>query len=47
MSDADEGELDTMGLLREACGGPAAVEKKHRRDALLESVSAGHVWAAA
>ncbi|HTU10600.1 MAG TPA: radical SAM protein [Allosphingosinicella sp.] len=47
LTEADEGELETMGLFRETRGGLAAVEKKHRQDALLESVRAGHAGAAA
>jgi hypothetical protein len=47
LTEATEDELETMGLFQETRGGIAAVEKKHRQDALLESVRAGHAGAAA
>lgn len=47
LTEATGEELETMGLFQETRGGTAAVEKKHRQDALLEAVKAGHTSAAA
>ena len=39
---ATEEELETMGLFQATRGGAEAVAKKHRQDALMETVRAAH-----